>query len=186
MKKINGTLIATFLLGLAVGAGTLFVFYRPAENKIDDIIVAPLEVRGERVNEDTFRYENEEYAFSLEYPNTLTVYEFNEGQESITIVFENRGKEEGFQIFVTPYGEDTISNERIAKDIPSGVMENPIEILLGKEKNIRALHFSSYAPIIGTSTEVWFLGNDYLYEVTTYSAYDTEIGKILSTLDFIK
>jgi len=136
-----------------------------------------------QVDEATAQYTNDQYGFSLQYPKALSIAQFNEGNDSATIVFQNKKEEKGFQIFITPYVGDSITPERIKSDIPSGVVEDPVEVLIGNN-SIRALHFRSVAPIIGDSSEVWFIYEGNLYEVTAYAGLDSWMAEILRTFEF--
>ena len=139
------------------------------------------------------RYTNFEYQFSVDYPEELEAEAFQE-EEGETIVFrrpedkeKNLPKEKlGFQIFVSAFEEETtLTQERILKDAPSTVIEDPQEVIIGG--NIPALLFWSENPVIGKTREVWFTdGKGYLYEVTTYAHLDTLLAGILSTWKFIE
>ena len=127
------------------------------------------------------QYKNTTLGLSLEYPSELSVHEYPEEGGGYTIVFQQPGEEKGFQIFATPYGDESISLSRITEDVPSGVVREPTEVVVGKN-NTRALIFWSEAPVIGESREVWFVHNGYLYEITTYAELDSWLATILATL----
>jgi hypothetical protein len=99
-------------------------------------------------------------------------------------VVHGKDDTKGFQIFIVPYAEAQISQERIKGDLAGAPMENVTPIVLAG--NVPAVHFESRAPIIGDSSEVWFIHNGYLYEVTTYRAQDTWLAGILATVQFTK
>ena len=69
-------------------------------------------------------YYNEQYRFSLFYPVALTVKEYSEGGGATTVTFQDTVNGQGFQIFIVPYSESQVSDERFKKDVPSGVREN--------------------------------------------------------------
>ena len=128
----------------------------------------------------------------MEYPRHLTVDTFSEPNDSATLVFreEDKNKPEkerlGFQIFITPFGEEeTITPERIQKDLPFAVVEDPQQVIINPEasaeEEIQALLFWSNDPDIGRTREVWFTKNGYLYEITTYADLNEWLPLILST-----
>ena len=123
-------------------------------------------------------YENRHYLFSLTYPNNLSFKEFDEGNNSETITFEDPVLGRGFQIFITPYAEDHITTERFRRDIPSGEIKDQTEILIA---GARGVIFFSRNAIMGATREVWFIRGGYLYEVTTYKDADAWLSQIMTT-----
>lgn len=132
--------------------------------------------------EEKSTYENTKYAFSITYPKDFSVQEFDEGGNATTVVFQGKGEEQGFQLFITPYGENTISEARIKQDLQGASMRDSKEVILGG--GIRAVLFTSDSPIIGESREVWFIHNGYLFEATTYAPREAELAGVLATLSF--
>lgn len=130
----------------------------------------------------TREYRSPIFRFSLFYPHDLQVWEHGQGSSDTTIVFEDPRGDKGFQIFVIPYSEDQITPEQFKKDVPSGVMKDPVDIMLD---GVRATMFFSKDPILGETREVWFIKNGFLYEVTTYKALDAWLASILSTWKFL-
>jgi len=123
-------------------------------------------------------YTSADYGFSLEYPSELDIAEFYE-EESETIVFQKRGDKKGFQIFITPYIGEQITREKILEDLPSTIVKNPTEAIIGE--NIRALIFWSDSSEIGKTREVWFTQNGYLFEISAYAELDEWLAEILKT-----
>jgi hypothetical protein len=123
-------------------------------------------------------YRNEQYKFSLFYPQDLTVQEFDEGSGAHTFVFGDTAREKGFQIFVIPYAQEQIDRERFLADSPSGVMKEPFEVLIdGVKGNI----FFGKNGIMGNTREVWFIRGGFLYEVTTYKDLDAWLAGIMQS-----
>lgn len=122
--------------------------------------------------------------FRVDYPDTYATTAFRETDNGETIIFqEPDGGKKGFQIFITPFGEDvTLTRERILKDISTLAIDEPQEAVIGNA--IHALIFFSNDPRIGQTREVWFTNKGYLYEVTTYAEYDTWLAHILSSWRF--
>lgn len=170
---IVGYVVATYLKPTTVGS------VDPLQNvtRLSEGVIV-----GKNATTKTFTHSL--IGFSLEYPSDLEVAEFDEGQGARTILFQKPGEQHGFQMFIVPYQGDTISPERIAKDIPSRVLKDPVEVILGE--NTRATVFWSESPTIGQTREVWFIRNGYLFEITTYAEMDTWLAGILSTIQFTK
>lgn len=185
MKKSHLFVVVVFVLGAATGAlGAHLLSPRPPAASQDPAL------SGTRISEgtvvaadaDTATFTHQKLGFSLSYPKRLLVTEFDEGQGARTIVFQEPGETSGFQIFIVPYKGTTITPERIRKDIPSGVVRDPVEAIIGD--GIRATVFWSESPGVGETREAWFIHDGYLYEATAYAAQDAMLGEILSTLDF--
>ena len=94
---------------------------------------------------DKAEYKSELFGFSFQYPEGFKVSEFEEENGKV-ILFEASGKtsdvespktsdvEElaGFQIFITPFDESgPLTAERIKKDLPNAVVENPTLVKVG-------------------------------------------------------
>lgn len=127
-------------------------------------------------------YRSEAYRFSVFYPSDLTVKEYKESGGAQTITFSNSGEEKSFQIFVLPYGENQVSEKRFKMDIPSGVIKEPVDVMID---NVRATAFFSTNSVMGNTREVWFIKNGFLYEVTTYKDLDSWIAGIMQSWTFI-
>lgn len=175
---MNKKIIYIILFIIAFG-GLLLVI--PSEQKQNEIE----KIREVSIPDNSNLFKSEKYGFSLEYPKELAIKEYEEGGGSHTIIFQKIGELFGFQIFVTPYSKDEITEAQLTKDIRSGEIRRPTEILIGKDGDIRALIFETDSSIIGETREVWFINNGYLYEVTTYLEHDQWLSDILSTFEFI-
>ncbi len=132
---------------------------------------------------DWQRFENEQYGFSIYIPPGLSVVPFDEGGGARTFSFENKETEEGFQIFVVPYFEETISQERFLEDAPSGVMNEATDLTVD---GVKASKFFSEHMMIGETREVWFLKDKYLYEVTTPKHLDAWLMIIMDSWRFTR
>ena len=130
-------------------------------------------------------FEHPKLGFSIEYPAEFSAARYEEADNAETILFENKkeGEEKlGFQIFITPFGEETITRERILQDLPNAGIEEPQEAILGD--GTHALIFWSNDEAVGKTREVWFTHAGYLYEVSTYARLDTWLANILKTWQF--
>ena len=133
---------------------------------------------------DFVKYENKKYGFYYYHSPEAKVTEYGEGGGPMTIVQENRQRVRGLQIFIVPYAEQTISEERFNKDVPSGVRKNVEDTRLGKLQ-VRAVTFNSYDQALGETREVWFIHDGYLFEVTTFKGVGDWFAPIMQTWRFI-
>lgn len=127
-------------------------------------------------------YRNEQYRFSLFYPESLAVHEYDEGGGARTITFENAVAVQGFQIFVVPYGGAQVTTAQFKKDAPTGVMKEPQNIELD---GALATIFFSESPLLGETREVWVIHGGHLFEVTTTKQLDEWLGAIMLSWKFI-
>lgn len=127
-------------------------------------------------------YRNSAYRFSLLYPAQLTVKEYIEGGNALTITFQDVKKGEGFQVFVTPYTEQQVSEERFQKDLPSGVRVGMTDLII--DGAIGATFYSTNA-VLGETREVWFIHEGFLFEATTLKPLETWLDDILLTWQFL-
>lgn len=127
------------------------------------------------------RYENVLYGFSLFYPEGMTVRQFDEGRGAQTVIFEDTAAGQGFQIFIVPYDGERISEERFRKDVPSGVLTDPVDLSIN---GVPAVAFYSTHTLLGETREVWFIRNGYLFEVTAPAVLDEWLAQIVDTWQF--
>lgn len=185
--------IAAIIVAL-LGVGLLMYFKVPPfvlsawnqepEQKVE-IDSAYTKTEGEAelaIPEGSKLYRNEKYNFKFIIPEDLSVQETEENG-TFTAVFMNPDNTLGFQIFITPYAGWFVTEDRIKMDIPSGKVENQVEVLVDGTKG--TIFFSEHAGI-GETREVWFLHGDYLYEVTTPKLLDEWLSHIMTTWRFLK
>lgn len=127
------------------------------------------------------RYYNERYGFSFKTPEGARIHERKEGADAATIRVENEKEEKGFQVFVLAYAKDVISEERFRMDLPSGVREQEEAILLD---GVPATTFVSKDATLGTTREIWFLRQGYLYEITAPISSEVWLQEVLLTWKF--
>ena len=133
-------------------------------------------------------YRNTTYRFALFYPDTLSVKEYDEGTGARTISFENADNSQGFEIFVLPYGGRQVSASRFKMDEPSGVMQQPTDVIvdgLSAQAGTRATMFFGHNTSMGDTREVWFIHGGYLFEVTTYKTFDVWLAGIMQSWQFL-
>lgn len=126
-------------------------------------------------------YWNTEYQFSLFHKKSFVVKEYVEDNRSITIVFQDQESGQGFQIYITPYFEDNITEEQFLKDIPSGVKNNEQKTFID---GVEAVAFRSEDSILGETIELWFIKYGLLYEITAESGMESLIKEIVSSWRF--
>jgi hypothetical protein len=127
-------------------------------------------------------YRNEKYGFSYYHSLDAKLTEYDEGSGAMTLVHENFVKVRGFQVFIVPYNEPLISEERFKMDVPSGVRKNVTDTTLD---GVRAVTFNSYDPMLGDTREIWVIHNGYLYEITTFSGVGNWFTPLIQSWRFI-
>jgi hypothetical protein len=76
-----------------------------------------------------------------------------------------------------------VDEERFRLDQPSGVMNEPTDVLIdGAHGSI----FFGRNSIMGDTREAWFVHNGYLYEVVTYKDLDAWLSEIMATWKWLK
>ncbi len=126
-------------------------------------------------------FTSEQYHFFVYYPGNLKVKSYDEGGGAATIAFQDVKSAEGFQIFVVPYTQAQISEERFKQDEPSGVRHNAQAASVG---GVPAVSFYSTNLALGETAEVWFIRGGYLYEVTTLKPLGSWLSGIMQTWRF--
>ena len=127
-------------------------------------------------------YRSERYILSLFYPENIRVEEYDEGGGATTITFQDTSSGQGFQIFIVPYNESLITEERFYADVPSGVRENVEDTTLD---GVRAVTFNSLDERLGETREIWVIRNGYLYEITTFKGVGTWFALIIQSWRFL-
>jgi hypothetical protein len=173
-----------WIIGGVIILGLLGYFLFPARKTsppaVDNSVIVMIPPTAP-VSDTTRLYKNLLFRFSLTYPQDLLVREYDDGSSASTITFEDATGKNGFQIFIVPYTESQITSQQFKKDVPSGVMREPTDIIIGGQ---RATMFYSQDVVKNETREVWFIKNSFLYEITTYASLDTWLAQILSTWQF--
>lgn len=126
-------------------------------------------------------YRNEDFGFSVFYPEDIPPQEFVDRGPELTVLFQSGEGEPGFQIYVAPIAEDKITPERFARDAPSGVVQEPRNIFVD---GTQAVTFFGFDAKVGKTSEVWMIKNHFLYEVSTYKELGTWLQEMMSTWRF--
>ena len=176
---------AAIIIGISIIGFFLYFFILHSlfpTSKYFDKKIAVTQSLELNVPAGTMPYKNLLLHFFLFYPDDLQKKEYTGGSDS-TITFNNAETGRGFQIFVVPYSEDRIVPEQFKKDLPSGVIEDPVEILID---GAPAIMFYSKDAVMGDTREVWFIKNGFLYEVTTYRDLDAWLSAIMQSWRFLE
>ena len=135
--------------------------------------------------EGYIEYRNEHYGFLFYHSPRATVREVDEGQGAMTVVVENEVTARGLQIFIVPYTEEVISEERFRLDVPSGVVNNLEATNIG-ELGVPAITFNGHNQFLGETREVWFIYGGFLFEVTTFKGMPEWFAPIMQTWRFLR
>ena len=191
----NALLIVGLFVGASYGAYAFFMHDAWLPGDDGEIVasstisgvVAGAEVIGHAAPppEGYVKYTNERYGFSFYHTPQGKVTEFDEGQGAATIVLENEERVRGMQIFIVPYAEETISDERFYADVPSGVRENIEATTLGV-LSVPAVTFTSVDEALGETREIWFIYKGYLYEITTFKGVGAWFAPIIQSWRFVR
>ena len=191
MKYTGVGVLTIFVVGIIVG----LYFYlqrpiNPAESNQASVATAFNAVpnagfltgrvppKGSRIYEDAL------YTFSLFYPEVYTVRAHFLPGEVTMIAFEKEKEKEGFQIYVTPFLEAQITDERFKKDLPSGIRKKLQEMTVDGAAG--AAFDSEDRDLGGETREVWFVKNGYLFEVTAPKQFEVTLLKIMESWEFFK
>lgn len=186
MKKILIILAVIILVG-AGGAYAYYAYYAhlpmpqavsvalPSENASSALPPAPKPPEG------MYLYRSLILHFQIVYPDDLVKRVYNDGNTS-TLAFEDAAGEHGFQVFVVPYGGDTVSQERFNLDVPTGVMQDPTPVVID---GVTATAFFSTNASLGDTREVWFIHGGLLYEINARKDLDEWLSHIMATWKFI-
>lgn len=135
------------------------------------------------VDRDGWRtYESAAYRFRVSFPGDYEAREYPEADDAMSLTVSKAATGEGFQVYVTPYAEDQITEKRFRLDVSSGVMREPVDVMIS---GVRGTMFWSRNSIMGETREVWFINNGFLYEVVTYKQLDEWLSGIMQTWEFL-
>lgn len=180
------TITLTLLLAAGVGVYYIYMYVvsegsaaaeTAAPETSEDELLAPRDVPT-----GFSEYRNTRFRFSLFYPEGMQVETFNEGGSAMTITFTDTEAGQGFQVFVVRYREPQVTEERFRKDVPSGVREDMREVVID---GATGASFFSESATLGATAEVWFVHNDYLYEITAPKALAEWLSDIMQSWRFL-
>jgi hypothetical protein len=189
MSNMKKTLIGIGLMFLLAGAGIFFYQYRSgaatymadAASSTGATVIAtesvpPVIPTGYK------EYKNDQYHFSVDYPEGLAPQEFHDSGPGLIVSFQSGAGQEGFQIYVAPVNGTQVTPERFKLDEPSGVMKDAVDTTVD---GMVAKKFTSLDSSLGETWEIWFIKDGFLYEVTTYKQLDSWLDGIMQTWKFL-
>jgi|GEM_PF-6922893 len=130
----------------------------------------------------TKKYDGFLYGISFQYPSTLVANSFEQGTGDV-ITLTQAGKGVVLQIYVTPYDENSITFEKINKDIPGKKIDNAATIAIGQKQDHQALYFEDAGSSPKTN-EVWFVYNGNLFQTTSFVENKDILSSIFSSIQF--
>ncbi len=154
---------------------------RFGELELDPITLSSQIESGQEIPEGASRYKNERYGFSFVYPESMAIREFDENGGASTVVFEDIKNGFGFQIYIVPFSGGEVTNERFLQDIPSGVRTDITNVSIDGAVGVA---FFSRDVALGETTEVWFIHDGFLFEVTSLKSLESVLSDIISTWQF--
>lgn len=180
MKTHHAAIIGAVIV---FGIGTLFLLkdgpLRPNESVT--VATGSPSSAAAPISNDMRAYRNTKYRFSLLYPQDLVVDTREEGGGAATVMFQNPKTGRGFQVFVMPYTEPQVTEERFKKDVPSGVRTSLTNIII--DGAVGAAFYSRH-DLLGETREIWLIHKGFLYEITTLKPLDTWLDSIMGTWKF--
>jgi len=155
-----------------------------SQGEAGETIISPEVAEKLTKSELNRTYYYPQYRFSFQYPGELNASAFQEGDYGHTVLVQQPNERAGFQIFIASFDEaGPITKERILRDLPDMVIDQPQHVIIGQDK-ITALIFFSHEPSLGRTREVWFIYGGHLYQMSTFAGLDGFIGRILETWKF--
>lgn len=190
MRIVSITLIVLCLMaagtlwfrGTKTGFSFTQIFHRSSSER-DNHTSGESEHAGSSA--DFLLYAHPSGRFVFHYPPAFRASTFPYGKIGDVVLLQQSSSTGAMQIFVMPFDEPgPLTSERIHRDLPDKVVENPQEILIGVAHDTRALLFSSTGKDVGATREVWFVVDGYLYQAVTAPVLESTLGKILATIEF--
>ena len=128
-------------------------------------------------------YTNAAFDFSLTYPSDLSVFEYDEGGGTQSIVFQKPDALVGFEMFITPdAADDPLTPADIELNFPALEMEGTESLTVGT--GTPAVAFASAVPAFGPTGDLWFTHDGYLFEIVTYPTLGPRLSQIIGTIRF--
>ena len=125
---------------------------------------------------------NADFDFTLSYPSDLSVQEYDEGEGTRSVVFQNANEQVGFEMFITPDpADDPLTLEDIKLDFPTLETARVQSLTVGT--GTPAIAFTSAVPDFGPTADLWFTHNGY-FEIVTYPNLGSRLKQIIDTIRF--
>ena len=127
------------------------------------------------------QYKSDQYGFALDYPQELPANESHDEGYAMTVAFQEKSGEAGFQIYVAPINGTQITPDRFHMDEPSGVRRDPKDRTVD---GVQAVSFHGFDAAMGETYEIWFIRGGFLYEISTYKELGSWLDDIMKTWRF--
>jgi len=132
------------------------------------------------------RYTHPMYGFSFEKPDGYTVGSFNDGQGGETVVVQKTSNDvakSGFQIYIYDALEPVeLTPQLIKEELPGTNVNNPKKIILDGAPGI--MFDSNSSSFEGSSFEIWFIHQGFVYQISSYSEFASELQNIIGSWKF--
>jgi len=179
---LNHKRIIIILVVLGILAGIVVVLWPTLRKSSSDEQEPFLESDSETLS-DWEGYAHPELPFAFAYPKDLTPSTFADGEAEI-VLLKGKEAEREVQIVIRAFDESgPLTVERIQRDLPEMVIDEPQNILIGPAQ-IPALLFWSEGGSAGRTREVWFIQGGYLYQITGSAEMDETLAKMMETWRF--
>ena len=187
MKKIY-IIIAIVLVVLIIGA---VVYSGDGQPKLSPEEIAEIQLQREgEVGVDSSRtatrYVHPQFGFSFEKPEGYTIGVIPDGEDAQTVVVQNANSgnaEDGFQVYIYPTDEQVqLTPQLIQSDLPGTVVNNAQKIVLDDAPGM--MFESNNEHFGGSSFEIWFVREGYVYQISSYGAYASDLQGIIGTWKF--
>ena len=132
----------------------------------------------------TKTYISSKYGFTFMYPESFTITDMP-GKDRDVVIVSNIEKGIGVQIIITPIdGEDhDLTADRIKEEIPDMAVEMPTQISVTGSR--QGLEFASdNSAFGGRSSELWFIYNRHLFQISTYAEFEPLLRGMWNTWKF--
>jgi len=173
------SLIIVIIVVLGVVAGAFWYFYRPNVN--EGQIWATAETQETLPGWEGYAHPSLPFAFA--HSKELVSNTFQDGESEI-VLLQGPDPNQEIQIVARAFDEPgPLTVERIQRDVPEMVIDEPQNVLIGSAQ-IPALLFWSTDNSAGRTREVWFVQGGYLYQVTTKAENDELLAGIMETWTF--
>jgi hypothetical protein len=149
---------------------------QPQSVEIKTVLQTAEEQMQETESQQTYRHPSLKFRFN--FPQTMKVGSFEDAGGQ-TVLVQDAGNKLGMQIYISDFDEDTaLTEERIKRDIPDMVVNQPVSVVLGGTKGVS---FFSQSESLGQTYEVWLVRNKKLYQISAYAFQKQLVDRILGT-----
>ena len=186
---LNHKRIIIILVVLGILAGIVVLWSTLRKSSSDE--QEPFLLSDSETLSDWEGYAHPELPFAFAYPKDFTLSTFTDGGAEI-ILLKGKEPEKEAQIVIRAFDEPfdpaqgkpgPLTVERIQRDIPEMMIEEPQNVLIGSAQ-VPALLFWSEGGSAGRTREVWFILEGFLYQITASAEMDETLAKMMETWRF--